>query len=111
MANDPDFYDNEDDAAEAEDAQEHVSRNDLTDISDLDLSDALLVLRRATIKDLLNLIESGMATPADRSVAAKMLKDNGVILGDPLDAGKPGGANSAPSKAPLPAYTKPDYAD
>jgi hypothetical protein len=47
-------------------------------MNELNRKEMLEALFDATLRDLLKLIESGEAKPADRAVARQMLNDNGI---------------------------------
>ena len=63
-------------------------------LEDLDVMDLLREGRKFLILDLIRNVRAGMATPAEKAVLAKMLKDNGVILGDPEEGAKPSNPKS-----------------
>ena len=78
-------------------------------LDDLDVMDLLREGRKFLIMDLIRNIRDGMATPAEKAVLAKMLKDNGVILGDPEEGAKGSNPKSAKEPIPLPTYDRPEY--
>lgn len=78
-------------------------------LDDLDVMDLLREGRKFLILDLIRNVRAGMATPAEKAVLAKMLKDNGVILGDPEEGAKGSNPRSTKEPLPLPSFEKPEY--
>lgn len=75
-------------------------------MDDLEVNDLLTMGRRLLLTDLLKAIKGGYASPQEKAILAKMLKDNGMVMGDPLGEE---GHNGTPRKQPLPTFDKPDY--
>lgn len=75
-------------------------------LDDLDLDDLMKEARRDLFKDLLKAVRGGYATPAEKNVLRQMLKDNGMVMGDPDEGARPG---EEKRKADLPSFGKPDY--
>lgn len=75
-------------------------------LDELDLEDIMKEARRDLLKDLLRAVRGGYASPAEKNTLRQMLKDNGMVMGDPME-GATGGENKR--KADLPAFDKPDY--
>ena len=73
----------------------------------LELDDLMKEARKDLFKDLLKGLRQGILTPSEKNVLRQMLKDNGMVLGDPND-----GAEEGPKrpKADLPTFGDPDYA-
>lgn len=78
-------------------------------LDDLEIMDLLREGRKDLIKDLIRLVRSGQATPAEKAVLAKMLKDNGIILGDPDDGASDSNPKAAQRPRELPTFEKPEY--
>jgi hypothetical protein len=76
-------------------------------IDGLDLEDLMKEARKDLFKDLLKNLRLGMCTPAEKNVLRQMLKDNGMVMGDPTE-----GAGDEPRrpKADLPTFGDPEYA-
>lgn len=83
-----------------------------SDLEDLDLQDLMQRGRKVLIQKLVAAVEGGYASPQEMATLRAILKDNGIIMGDPF--GDPDGSNEGnngkPRKAPLPEFDKPDYA-
>ena len=75
------------------------------DLSDMEVHDLLVMGRRMLLQDLLKAVAMGYASPQEKAILAKLLKDNGMVLGDPMDPNRP----AQPQRAPLPTFGKPDY--
>lgn len=75
-------------------------------LGDLDLEDLMKEARKDLFKDLLKAVRGGYATPAEKNVLRQMLKDNGMVMGDPEE-----GASDGKKKEPLdlPRFDKPDH--
>lgn len=69
--------------------------------------------RKQLLVNLLQMVEDGTATAQDMNVLRALLKDNGMIMGDPLEGDNNGGASgsqqAAPQKQPLPVFDAPEY--
>lgn len=67
--------------------------------------------RKATLVNLLQMVEDGLATAQDMSVLRALLKDNGMVMGDPFEGSKKNdsGTTQEPQKQPLPDFPEPDY--
>lgn len=85
----------------------HNSGDD--NLDDLDLNDLMLEARKDLLVDLLRAVRGGYASPQEKSTLRQMLKDNGVIMGNPFDDDLDEGTNGKSRKAPLPTFGKPDY--
>lgn len=82
----------------------HNSGDD--DLEDLEMHDLMQIGRKVLFQDLVRAVTQGHATPQEKNTLRQMLKDNGMIFGDP-DEG-----NEEPQqrpKQPLPEFTKPEY--
>lgn len=64
--------------------------------------------RKVLLVNLLQMVEDGTATAQDMNVLRALLKDNGMIMGDPLED-TPDGKPKAPQKLALPSFDDPDY--
>jgi hypothetical protein len=71
----------------------------------------LEVARHILLDKLIMLVATDMATPADRNTLRQLLKDNGMILGDPLSDPSKETARTAsqPAKSALPEFTTPEW--
>lgn len=70
--------------------------------------------RKVTLVNLLMMVEDGTATAQDMNVLRALLKDNGMIMGDPLeggnnDSGTPSADQAVQAKRPLPQFDEPEY--
>ena len=79
----------------------------LDDYDGMDLKDIMKEGRKRLFKSLLRAVDGGYATPAQENTLRQMLKDNGMVMGDP-DEGATSGDSKQP-KAPLPTFERPDY--
>lgn len=75
-------------------------------LDDMDLEDIMKEARKDLLKDLLKAVRGGYASPAEKNTLRQMLKDNGMVMGDP-DEGATGSENK--KKADLPSYDRPEY--
>lgn len=66
--------------------------------------------RKTMLVNLLQMVEDGTATSADMANLRALLKDNGMILGDPMQGDEPDG-NPAAARTPrqLPTFDRPEY--
>lgn len=71
--------------------------------------DMLREARKALIKRLYGLMMSGQATPADLNNLRQLLKDNGMVMGDPMEGARDGNTAEARTPRELPSFTTPDY--
>jgi hypothetical protein len=73
--------------------------------------DIMLAGRKAMLIDLLMRIEDGTAMPADMANMRALLKDNGMIMGDPMRGPKEIEQNPKTAKEPLalPSFERPEY--
>ncbi|CAE7879335.1 unnamed protein product, partial [Symbiodinium necroappetens] len=88
----------------------HNSGDD--DLLDLELRDLMHRGRKVLLAKLVAAVEGGYASPAEMATLRAILKDNGIIMGDPF--GDPEGATEGTNgksrtKAPLPEFDKPEY--
>lgn len=77
------------------------------DLEALDLEDLMKEGRMLLLRNLVKLVRNGQATPQEQNVLRQLLKDNGMIAGDPLE-----GASSEerrPAKRDLPTFDDPEY--
>jgi hypothetical protein len=75
-------------------------------LEELDLEDLLKEGRKLLLQDLIKAVKQGMATPAEKNALRQMLKDNGMVMGDPSE----GAGNGEPrKKADLPSFPRPEY--
>lgn len=81
------------------------------DLSELELDDLMKQGRRILFEDLYKAVKGGYASPQEKNTFRQLLKDNGMIAGDPFDdePAEGGQRNSRPSRAPLPSYGPPEY--
>jgi hypothetical protein len=75
-------------------------------LDDLDLEDIMKEARRDLLKDLLRAVRGGYASPAEKNTLRQMLKDNGMVMGDPDEGATPG---ENKKKAELPSFPRPEY--
>lgn len=75
-------------------------------IDEMDFEDLLRESRMELLRDLAKAVKQGIATPAEKNTLRQMLKDNGMIMGDPN-----AGANTPEEKrkADLPRFEPPGY--
>lgn len=73
----------------------------------LELDDLMKEARKDLFKDLLRGLRQGMLTPAEKNVLRQMLKDNGMVMGDPNEGA---GQGTERQKAELPEFGEPEYA-
>lgn len=78
-------------------------------LDEMSLTDMLLEARRAMVKQLLHLVTTGQATPQDHANLRALLKDNGIIMGDPEEGAKNGNPKKAEEPRALPSFPKPEY--
>ena len=71
----------------------------------LDFEDLMKEGRKLLLEDLIKLVKNGQASPQEKNTLRQMLKDNGMIAGDPHE-GDEGGRRV---KRELPTYDRPDY--
>lgn len=74
----------------------------------MDLDDLLKEGRKMLLVDLVKAVNQGIATPAEKNTLRQMLKDNGMVMGDPTVGGTPSGQKDN-TKPPLPTFERPDY--
>lgn len=72
----------------------------------LDLNDLMKESRRTLFVKLLAAVKGGYATPAQENTLRQLLKDNGMVMGDP-EEGK--ASNEERRKADLPSFSRPEY--
>lgn len=78
----------------------------------MDLNAIMQRARRAAIINLTRLVEHGQATPADMSVLRALLKDNGMVMGDPYSPAKEdatGEPGEEDGPLPLPTFDTPEH--
>lgn len=84
----------------------------MDELDDLNLTEIMKIARKAAMINLTRLVRAGQATPADMSVLAKLLKDNGMVMGDPFEKTRgetPGAQDEEEEALPLPTFGKPEY--
>ncbi|UIY29191.1 hypothetical protein LZK73_21905 [Neorhizobium galegae] len=74
-------------------------------LDELDLEDIMKEARRDLLKDLLRAVRGGYASPAEKNTLRQMLKDNGMVMGDPDEGATVGEARR---KRTSPASTDPN---
>lgn len=74
-------------------------------LDELDLEDIMKEARKDLLKDLLRAVRGGYASPAEKNTLRQMLKDNGMVMGDPGEGATPG----EKKKADLPQFDRPEY--
>lgn len=84
------------------------------ELAGMDEKSIMMRARRALLVNLLKLVELGQATPADQSVLAKLLKDNGMVMENPFVApGKRADGEESQEVADepldLPTFETPQY--
>lgn len=72
----------------------------------LDLQDLMLEGRKLLLQKLIAAVKQGIASPQEMNTLRQMLKDNGMVMGDPNEGATPG---QGKPKAPLPQFGEPDY--
>jgi len=82
--------------------------NSKLDLEDMEVHDLLVMSRKLLLTKLLESVHGGYASPQEMAILAKLLKDNGMVMGDPFEGGSKGG-NGAPQRQPLPTFTRPEY--
>ena len=76
----------------------------------MDEKSIMLRARKAMLVFLLDAVENGTAMPADMTNLRALLKDNGMILGDPLSDSNGAVIDAKPANLPqLPSYGTPEY--
>lgn len=88
-----------------ENPEEDELSNSGIDLSDMEVHDLLVMGRRMLLQDLLKAVAKGYASPQEKAILAKLLKDNGMVLGDPMDPNRP----AQPERRPLPTFERPEY--
>lgn len=76
----------------------------------LDFDEMLRKSRELLIRDLYKAVMGGYATPQEKNTLRQMLKDNGMVMGDPFAAEGASGNVERRPKADLPKFEDPDYA-
>lgn len=74
--------------------------------------DKLKLARQILLEDLIKSVAAGHASPQEKNTLRQMLKDNGMIMGDPFEAAEgvsTGGSQKAKPKADLPTFDAPEY--
>jgi hypothetical protein len=74
-------------------------------IDGMELDDLLKESRKALLVGLLKAVKGGYATPPEMAVLARILKDNGCVMGDPSE----GAGSDQGEKADLPTFSRPEY--
>lgn len=74
----------------------------------MSLEDMLRESRKDLLKSLLKAVRGGYATPAQENTLRQLLKDNGMVLGDPGDGARSDDEKTRPA-APLPTFQRPEY--
>lgn len=75
-------------------------------LDEMDLEDVMKEARKDLLKDLLRAVRGGYASPAEKNTLRQMLKDNGMVMGDPTEGATPG---ENKQKAELPSFARPEY--
>lgn len=79
------------------------------DLQELELEDLMKEGRKLLLVDLVRLVRSGQASPQEKNTLRQMLKDNGMIAGDPLGDDEPDTERARKRRADLPSYEDPEY--
>jgi len=107
---DEDFYDSGN-LGDGLDARQQIGGNQPAEpdeaLEALELDDLMKEGRRMLLTDLIKAVKQGYATPQEKNTLRQMLKDNGMIMGDPDERPEPG--RGAKPKADLPTFANPDY--
>ena len=74
----------------------------------LDFDDMLRESRTLLLKSLYKAVKQGCATPQEQNTLRQMLKDNGMVMGDPFEGSQEGVPSNA-RKADLPEFKDPEY--
>lgn len=78
-------------------------------LDEMDLTDMLKEARKEMVKQLYRLVKNGLATPQDMANLRALLKDNGIIMGDPEEGAKNGNPKKADKPRDLPSFPRPEY--
>lgn len=81
-------------------------------LKEMDLTSIMQRARKAAIIKLTLLVERDQATPADMAVLARLLKDNGMVMGDPFREPRtatPGEPAEEDEPLELPTFNRPEY--
>lgn len=98
-------------ARDDEGAEEDWEERPVPELAGLSEMDKLKLARQILLEDLIRAVAAGHATPQEKNTLRQMLKDNGMILGDPFEAQEEGshGERKAKPKANLPVFAPPEY--
>lgn len=81
-------------------------------LAGLTLEQQLAVGRQVLIENLIRMVALGQASAQEMGVLAKLLKDNGMVMGDPFEAEQGGGSGGHKNvKADLPTFSRPEYVE
>lgn len=75
-------------------------------LDEMDLEDVMKEGRKLLMTDLIRAVKGGYASPAEKNTLRQMLKDNGMVMGDPTEGATPG---EGKKKADLPSFDRPEY--
>lgn len=78
-------------------------------VEDMNFEDMAKEARKALMKHLFGLMKTGQATPADLNNLRQLLKDNGVVMGDPTEGARSDNPAQAREPRELPSFSTPDY--
>lgn len=76
----------------------------------LTFEEALLKGRQILMETLIKNVARSHATPQEMNTLRQLLKDNGMVMGDPLADEREGDKRAENRKADLPSFDPPDYA-
>jgi hypothetical protein len=85
----------------------------LPSMGGLSLEDQLKLGRQILLERLIKAVHQGHATPQEMNTLRQMLKDNGMVMGDPTEGPEESDQNGerpGKAKADLPSFEPPEYA-
>lgn len=98
------------DGPEFNEAAHEAALADRLSLLSMDEKDILLMARKALMVNLLIMVQDGSAMPADMANLRALLKDNGMILGDPTKGPSDDGtAEEEDRPLDLPTFADPEY--